>query len=112
MLLSKLAKASHQGSSTNPPSGKLSYSGSKRATLEVFSQLRESDEYNELYRTTEEEIGALLDKNLFREIGETSDESLRWPFGKVSNVSAIPTAISLIFMTELRLQYGKQWQRW
>jgi len=55
----------------SPSSGSQHSSGSKRATLEIFSQLRYAEDLSEKYRATEEEFDTMLDQNLFREIAES-----------------------------------------
>ena len=67
MLLSRLAKASTEGQMTSNQTG----SGNKRATLSVFNQLRQTEDFSEEYRTKEEESFE-LDQDLFREINELS----------------------------------------
>jgi hypothetical protein len=66
MLLAKLAKAKNSPN-ISPRSCSRLGSGSKRATLEIFSHFRIAEEYNEMARATEDEIEAMLDQNLFRE---------------------------------------------
>ena len=63
MLLQRLAKASN--ASTSPMQSK-----SKRATLSVFSQLREAEELSDDYRSSDEEIE--LNQDFFREFTENS----------------------------------------
>ena len=55
-----MAKAKPQ-SPRSPPLKAHTGSGSKRAALEIFSQLRQADEHNEQARATEDEIEAMLD---------------------------------------------------
>jgi|Transcript_20253 hypothetical protein len=75
MLFQKLAKASNSHSQS-PSSGSQQSSGSKRATLEIFSQLRQADDMCEKYRATEDEIDHMLDQNLFLEIAESPRQAL------------------------------------
>ena len=67
MLLSKLAKAKNNTQNLSPGSNRHPGSGSKRATLEIFSQFRQAEDLSEQTRATEDEIEAMLDQNLFRE---------------------------------------------
>jgi len=60
MLLSRLAKAKNS-QNLSPRSSNQSGSGSKRATLEIFSHFRQAEDYNEQGRPTEDEIEAMLD---------------------------------------------------
>lgn len=79
MLFSRLAKAS-TGHNLAPSTTNHTNSGSKRATLSVFSQLRQVEDFSEDYRATEDDIND-LDQDLFREIAENSPSI---PFKQVS----------------------------
>ena len=86
MLLSKLAKANNSHN-LSPSTSHQSGSGSKRATLEIFSQFRSGEDFSEHVRVTEDEIEAMLDENLFRENPETPDHALIKQFQLASEVS-------------------------
>ena len=64
----------------------ISGSGSKRASLEIFSHLRQADDFTEQARATEDEIEAMLDQNLFRE-GVETDNTIIKQFQIASDVS-------------------------
>ena len=75
MLLSKLAKATSSHNSS-PTSGKQLSSGSKRATLEIFDSFRQAEDAKaEFQSSTDAEIEAMLDQNLFREDQEEIADS-------------------------------------
>ena len=86
MLLQKLAQASNK-QSQSPSSGSSGSSGSKRAALEIFSQLRQVEDFGEQYRATEEEIDDMLDKDLFLEIADNPSQSIFKQFQIASDVS-------------------------
>ena len=76
MLLSKLAKAKSSQNSSPRSGGQLS-SASKRATLEIFETFRQAEDIQEFNSTTDAEIEAMLDHNLFREDREiAADQAL------------------------------------
>jgi hypothetical protein len=79
-----MAKA--KNSQNLSPHSSSSGSGSKRATLEIFSHFRQAEDYNEQLRPTEDEIEAMLDQNLFRENTETPDHALIRQFQIASDV--------------------------
>lgn len=60
MLLSKLAKAKNNSQNLSPSSSQYS-SGSKRTTLDIFSNIRRAEELAEKARAPEDEIEAMLD---------------------------------------------------
>ena len=70
MLLSKLAKAKSPAH-LSPSASRQTGSGSKRATLEIFSQFRQTEDLNEQGRATDDELEAMLNQNLFRENPES-----------------------------------------
>jgi len=86
MMISKLAKASNT-QNISPTSARQTGSGSKRVTLDIFSQFRKAEDLNEQSRATEDEIEAMLDQNLFRENPETPTHASIKQFQIVSDVS-------------------------
>lgn len=70
MLQLRLARASNT-QNLSPSSGSQLSSSSKRATLEIFSKLRQAEDLSEEHRATEEEFDPMLNQNLFREIAES-----------------------------------------
>ena len=67
MLLSKLAKAKNPAHNLSPSASRQPGSGSKRATLEIFSQFRQAEDLSEQGRATDDELEAMLNQNLLRE---------------------------------------------
>ena len=81
------AKTAHNLSPTNSP-GRQSNSGSKRATLEIFSQLRQAEDLCNKDRATEEEVESMLNQNLFRDTTpETPDHAFVKQFQIASDVA-------------------------
>lgn len=89
MLLTKLAKAKNPNITSSPSASRQSCSGSKRATLEIFSQFRQAEDLNEQTRATDDELEAMLNQNLFRNNPEspTATSALLKQFQIASDVA-------------------------
>ena len=72
MLLSKLAKAKNPAHNLSPSASRQPGSGSKRATLEIFSQFRKAEgDLSEQGHASDDELETMLNQNLFRENPES-----------------------------------------
>lgn len=90
-----MAKASN-AHNLSPSSGSQHSSGSKRATLEIFSQLRHAEDLSEKYCATEEEFDSMLNKNLFREGAESPTNHALFKQFRIASDVSIKLLIKLI----------------
>lgn len=89
-MLSKLAKAKN-AQNTSPSATQPHSSSAKRHTLEIFSQFRQAD-VNDYSTTSDDEIEAMLDENLFRGNLETPATTIKG-FQLASDVSVMSCRI-------------------